>query len=233
MTRWVGRTRAEYRRLVDGATQVEWSTSTAYVHDQTSGRFATGDHAARRWADPDVHRRVRPHRAGRRGRHPRQRAGVGDPAETQSTTYGYDVAGNLTSVTDPVGNTISYDVNLAGWRTAMDDPDAGARVYGYDAAGNQTSATDAAGDTVVTVYDALDRPIERRQTSTTGPMLASWGYDQPGGLGMLDWSKRHTAEGEWTTDVTGYDTGPADPPDPVGAGRGAGPVRHLPHNLWV
>jgi RHS repeat-associated protein len=120
-------------------------------------------------------------------------------------SYGYDLADNLVSVTDPVGNQATYSYNLAGWRLGQDDPDRGSASFGYDRAGNQTVATDAAGNTVHTAYDPLGRAVERRAGAVDGPLLASWAYDAPGEVGLLDAETRHSAEGEWVNDVAGYD----------------------------
>jgi RHS repeat-associated protein len=121
------------------------------------------------------------------------------------TRYGYDMADRLTTVTDPAGNTITSTYDLAGRKTAMADPDMGAWTYGFDAAGNQTRATNAAGVQVHTLYDALDRPKERRKDSTSGALLATWEYDATGETGLLNKTTRVEGGGSYVVDVTGYD----------------------------
>ncbi len=133
-----------------------------------------------------------------------------DGSQWATTRYGYNAAGDLTTVTDPADHQISYDYDLAGRRTAMSDPDAGSWSYGYDPAGNQTLVTDARNVRIYTNYDAIDRPTERRKDSaTTGTRLASWEYDAAGELGLLNRSSRwqHTGQhpGAYIVDVTGYD----------------------------
>jgi RHS repeat-associated protein len=122
-----------------------------------------------------------------------------------TTTYEHDLAGNLRTITDPAGNTTSYTYDMLGRRLIQDDPDSGSWSYGYDTQGNQNRVTDAAGNEIHTLYDGLDRPIERHADSPSGPLLVSWAYDAPGELGMLNSATRHTPVGDWITDVLGYD----------------------------
>jgi RHS repeat-associated protein len=123
-----------------------------------------------------------------------------------ASTYGYDLADRLTSVTDPAGNRITYTYNLAGWRTGQQDPDRGTASFGYDDAGNRTSVRDAAGNQIHTSYDVLGRQVERRAGSPTGDLLAAWQYDTaPGGKGKLHRESTHTESGDWVTTTTAYD----------------------------
>jgi RHS repeat-associated protein len=125
------------------------------------------------------------------------------PTNFHSTAYGYNLAGDLETVTDPAGNVITYSYDNAGRRTAQDDPDAGGWAYTYDDVGNQLTVTDALAHTITTDYDPLNRPVVRREGTTN---LASWDYDAPGELGLPDRSTRHTTGGDWVTDTDGYDT---------------------------
>ncbi|MGH3320079.1 MAG: RHS repeat-associated core domain-containing protein [Streptosporangiaceae bacterium] len=107
-------------------------------------------------------------------------------------TFGYDDAGNLTSVTDPKGNatqaaedyTTSYAYNSYGELTQATDPDGNTTAYGdygptgspgvvtdplgeathvdYDGRGNVLSVTDAAGHTSSYTYDVFDRPLRTK-----------------------------------------------------------------------
>ncbi len=123
-----------------------------------------------------------------------------------TATYDYDLADNLTSITDPAGNQIDYQYDMLGQRIGQDDPDAGDNwQFTYDTVGNHTSTTDASGTSIHTTYDQLNRQIERRRDSQTGPLLASWTYDAPNQAGLLDKTTRHTSTGNWVIDVTGYD----------------------------
>jgi len=123
-----------------------------------------------------------------------------------SSTYRYDLADRLKSVTDPAGNIISYTVNLAGWRTAQQDPDRGNATFTYDNAGRQATAVDARGTRIVSIYDKLGRQTERRQDSATGPLLAKWDYDTAlRGKGKPHKQTSYTPGGQWVLEVTGYD----------------------------
>lgn len=123
-----------------------------------------------------------------------------------STSYAYDLADRPTRVTDPAGNVVTYTYDLAGRRVGQADPDRGAATFTYDDAGNQTAGTDGNGTTVSTVYDPLNRARERWiGAPSTGTRTASWFFDAPGQLGLFDKEVRHTATGDWVSDVTGYD----------------------------
>lgn len=128
-----------------------------------------------------------------------------DGSSWVTSSYSYDLADNLTSVSDPEGNTINYTYNMAGWRLTQDDPNRGTAQFGYDPTGNQTSTIDAEANEVHMIYDPLGRPIERRADSPTGTLLASWEYDEPGELGLLHSETSHTSGGDWVTETTGYD----------------------------
>ncbi len=82
-----------------------------------------------------------------------------DPSVTlyAETRYEYNVADELTKVTDAANNltTISYDE--LGRKTAMTDPDMGSWSYSYDAVGNLTKQTDAKSQAIEFDYDKLNR----------------------------------------------------------------------------
>ncbi|HEX6683676.1 MAG TPA: RHS repeat-associated core domain-containing protein [Candidatus Limnocylindrales bacterium] len=119
-----------------------------------------------------------------------------------TSRYGYDLADRMVSVTDPAGNKVEYIYNMAGWRIGQVDPNRGGGLFGYDLAGRQTVAYSDSG-LLVTSYDALGRPLERRADSATGPLLASWQYDTAiKGKGKLH---REINGSGWVSEVTGYD----------------------------
>jgi RHS repeat-associated protein len=186
----------------DGNDQVSRSTVTSYTHNtitvtpHVGGEVRTVTDAYERPVRVEEH----------------------DGTAWRPTSYGYNLAGDLTSVTDPAGHLIGYGYDLAGRRIGMDDPDAGFTTntstwgwtYGYDAAGNQTRVTDARGVALFTKYDELNRAVERRRdNATSGELLASWAYDAPGQAGLLDLSARweHAGQhpGAYIVDVLGYD----------------------------
>jgi RHS repeat-associated protein len=84
------------------------------------------------------------------------------PNGTTQTTFGYDMAGR---------------------KTAMTDPDLGAQTYTYDQNGNLTKSVDARGSagTIFVGYDGLDRPLWRNTTNSPTGAYDTYGYDSTGG----------------------------------------------------
>ncbi|WP_404474186.1 RHS repeat-associated core domain-containing protein [Microbacterium aerolatum] len=95
----------------------------------------------------------------------------------QATTYAYDGAGNMESMTDPAGNDWTWTYDLLGNRIKQDDADSGVSTATYDLVGNMTSTTDARGVTVTTTYDELNRKTATYAGTASGAKLASWTYD--------------------------------------------------------
>jgi RHS repeat-associated protein len=95
-----------------------------------------------------------------------------------TTSYGYDALDRLTQVTDALSNitTLSYD--SLGRKTRMRDPDMGLWSYSYDANGSLLMQTDVKGQMLWFGYDALNRLTQKRQTNSSGALLASYAYDQ-------------------------------------------------------
>jgi RHS repeat-associated protein len=94
-----------------------------------------------------------------------------------TTSYAYDVQGNLTAATDPNGNVTSYEFDDLGRMLKQTSPVTGVTTYDYDAAGDLVSTVDANGAKTVRAYDALGRvvsAISRRDTASPPP---------PGGVG--------------------------------------------------
>lgn len=74
-----------------------------------------------------------------------------------NTSYGYDGASNLTSVTDPKGNITSYIYNGFGDKIQQTSPDTGVTQYWYNAQGSLSDQQDARGVHVQYHYDTLGR----------------------------------------------------------------------------
>jgi len=181
-----------------GGTQARWSTATTY--DGTSTIVTPPVGGATRTRSDLYGRRV--------GIDEFNGPATGWPDAI--TTYGYDDLDRLVDITDAAGNVISYTYDMASRRVGMDDPDAGAWGYEYDANGNQTRVVDADPSTadLHLVYDDLDRLVERwvGDPANGGARTASWTYDAPGEVGLLDRSVRHDPSyGDFILDVTGYD----------------------------
>ena len=87
-----------------------------------------------------------------------------------TTLYGYDVVGNLTSVTDAANNVTTITYDALGHKIGMNDPDMGNWAYSYDAKGNIISQTDAKGQVVRLSYDELNRPLNKTDGIPAGPI---------------------------------------------------------------
>ncbi|MDA0739885.1 MAG: hypothetical protein O2999_08565 [Nitrospirae bacterium] len=84
---------------------------------------------------------------------------VGTPYAT--TTYDYDVLGNLVLLTDDLGNQSTMAYDTLSRKTSMHDPDMGDWTYQYDANGNLTLQTDAKDQDIHFQYDALNRRVQK------------------------------------------------------------------------
>ena len=135
-------------------------------------------------------------------------------------TYAYTPAGQLATISaahqdGAADSTWRYTYDWLGQRQATSDPDTGTSQTDYDAVGNAVATRSPSDDgtaTVATSYDDLDRPVERRDSD--GNLVASWTYDagtNPGGsavdnaIGRLVATTSHTAAGDYTSAVTGYE----------------------------
>ena len=102
---------------------------------------------------------------------------TGSGPVTYTTSYAYDLTGNLTGVTDHHGNVSGMSYDLLGRKTAMSDPDMGSWHYQYDAVGNLIAQQDGRGLWLHLGYDALDRLTSKRKESPSGTLLAEYVYD--------------------------------------------------------
>jgi YD repeat-containing protein len=78
-----------------------------------------------------------------------------------TTTYTYDILGNLLSITDALGNVTTMTYDSLGRKIFMHDPDMGNWTYEYDAVGNLVRQTDAKGQNIYFSYDPLNRVTEK------------------------------------------------------------------------
>ncbi|ACL02564.1 YD repeat protein [Desulfatibacillum aliphaticivorans] len=98
-----------------------------------------------------------------------------------TTAYSYDVLGQLTSILDDKGNTISTAYDTLGRKTQMVHPDMGTWTYSYDANGNLTSQTDAKSQVVNFTYDSLNRITQKYYPNSS---MGSVDYIYDGYLGL-------------------------------------------------
>ena len=74
-----------------------------------------------------------------------------------TTSYGYNVLGNLVTVTDALSNQTTMVYDSLGRKTSMTDPDMGTWTYTYDLNGNLKTQTDAKVQAIQFSYDVLNR----------------------------------------------------------------------------
>jgi RHS repeat-associated protein len=79
--------------------------------------------------------------------------------------YAYDGSGNLLTATDAKGNTTTYTYNSFGHIVHVADPLGNKSTYSYDSFGNLTKTIDALGNTLTNTLDAVSRRIQ-----TTDPL---------------------------------------------------------------
>jgi YD repeat-containing protein len=75
----------------------------------------------------------------------RQYTGGAPTGTYQATTYGYDHAGRLASVTDPAGNAWTYTHDLRGRQVGSTGPDKGQVTFAFDDAGQPSSSSAPCG----------------------------------------------------------------------------------------
>ncbi len=146
--------------------------------------------------------------------------GSGAEAQTGTDSFGYDLAGRVTSLSAPGGtNTYTYDdrgnlLSSAGpsgnatfaydaeGRLVQRTDAAGTATFGYDGAGRLASSADPlTGTTQAYDYDALSRPAG--VTYGTGGATRTFGYDV---LGRLASDTLKASDGTTTASVAyGYD----------------------------
>lgn len=117
-------------------------------------------------------------------------------AKNQTTAFGYDSHGRLTSVTNPVGQTRNHQYNEANQLIQITKPDGTAIsfeydklghmarknipgnpvTYEYDAAGNLTKAEDN-GSLVRVAHDVLNRPIRVVRTNKSSGLSSQNDYE--------------------------------------------------------
>src|SRR5256884_931194 len=114
-----------------------------------------------------------------------QRYTGGGPYTLYATAkYSYDYLGELVKIVQPDGVTqTTFGYDMAGRKTSMTDPDLGSQTYTYDQDGNLVQSVDARGGvgTIFAGYDGLDRPIWRNTTNTPTGAYDTYAYDATAG----------------------------------------------------
>jgi RHS repeat-associated protein len=98
--------------------------------------------------------------------------------------YTYDFAGDLVRILEPDGSTqATFGYDMLGRKTSLSDPDLGAQTYTYDQNGNLTESVDARGaaGTIFMGYDGLNRPIWRNTSNSPTGAYDTYAYDSTAG----------------------------------------------------
>jgi len=127
-------------------------------------------------------------------------------ASGQTWNYSYNVAGQIQSVTTPMGETTSYNYDGNGYLISVVPPQPGSTVtYTYDQVGRVQTQTDAAHGTMRYAYDNLDRVIG---TSYSDGTHESYKYTNLDLTGYTDRQSRNTS---YTYDGDRHMTSVTDP----------------------
>lgn len=104
---------------------------------------------------------------------------VNGATERYTTRYAYDRLGNLTQITDALGNIKTMQYDALSRKLFMDDPDHGVMQYSYDDNGNLIQTTDAKGQVIRTSYDAANRKQVEQWSQPDGSFKTAftWHYD--------------------------------------------------------
>jgi RHS repeat-associated protein len=106
--------------------------------------------------------------------------GTGEPIWV--TSYSYDVAGNLSAVTQNGSRQRSFIYDSLSSLTSSTNPEAGTVLYTYDSEEKVQTKKDARNVTITYAYESLHRMTGR--TYSNGDTSAGYTYDQTGCLGQ-------------------------------------------------
>ncbi|MEU6194565.1 LamG-like jellyroll fold domain-containing protein [Streptomyces sp. NPDC047061] len=128
-------------------------------------------------------------------------------------TTGNPYGSHLASATSPGGVTTSYGYNRAGDTTSVTDGAGNTTRYTYDFEGNQQKAILADNSYTQTDYNAAGDPAQSTQYDANGTVLAqsSTGYDGVGNVTSITDARNHTSH--FTYDAAGTITQEIQPVD--------------------
>ena len=153
--------------------------------------------------------------------------GVGT-STPRTTSYTYNLNGNLQTVTDAKGNVTNYvyDDLVRLSELHYPDPDTGAwsptdyEAYGYDGAGNMTTRRVRNNTTITYGYDALNRLTSKTPSSGATNATATFAYDLLGRMTNATASTTaHTVIDKFGYDALGRKTSDESLLDGYSAGK--------------
>lgn len=133
-----------------------------------------------------------------------------DAGRTITFTYADDGSGHVSSVSGPMGS-VSYGYDPAGDLTRVTQLDGNTWTFGYDANHLMTSETDPAGHTTTNGYDDQSRVVSQTDGENR---TRTWGYPAPGHTVITNPAgdvadEQFNSEGEPTAITRGYGTSAA------------------------
>ena len=168
-----------------------WSSTTAYYGDHVRNTPPSGGVTTTAWTDV-------------LGRTTRRDEGTG--SNLVSTSYAFDRADRLFTITDGSGHITTNEYDPLGRRTSTTDPDTGTSTMNYDDNSNITSSSSAGRPSISTVYDDLNRPIATWLGNPgVGTQLGATTYDTAtNGTGRVATTTTYSGAATYTQTVAGY-----------------------------
>ncbi|MFG2311941.1 RHS repeat-associated core domain-containing protein [Streptomyces sp. NPDC048566] len=154
---------------------------------------------------------------------PRGNAAGADAAK-YTWKYGYDVAGNKTTVTDPLGYTTATTYTADNLAESVTDPLGNVRKYSYDDVGNVLRATDALNRIIISTYNANNQVATVRDRNSK---TITYSYDTAGRL-----ASETSPMGNKTTYGYNSDGLLTDTVEPRGNVTGADPAQYTWHTSY-
>jgi RHS repeat-associated protein len=138
--------------------------------------------------------------------------GTTNPA---TTSYGYDNAGNVTTVTNPRNRTVTTVYDERNRPSEVHDPYANVTSFTYDTAGRRKTITRPNGQVITNAsFDAMNRVLQQNVTQTPDPLaVTKYTYYPSGLLNTMTDPHNSTDSYTYTYDLMGrksWVTYPAD-----------------------
>jgi YD repeat-containing protein len=113
-----------------------------------------------------------------------------------TTSYTYDAANNIASVTDPLGNITSYTYDSDGNTLTQTDPLGQTTSWIYDSDDDVASITDPMGRETSSTYDSAG---DRLSTTTAGGEVQHWTYNADGTIATWEDARGETTNYAYNT----------------------------------